>query len=69
MWPMQKLKMMLRWNYFHKNIWVNQQLHWWNLLEHFFHVWEFENTGIKIEPDVHDTFHDRLEEILMDLFT
>ena len=41
----------------------------WNLLEHFFHVWEFENTGIKIEPDVHDTFHDRLEEILMDLFT
>ena len=47
---------------------MKQQLHWWNLLEHFFHVWEFENTGIKIEPDVHDTFHDRLE-ILMDLFT
>lgn len=48
---------------------MEQQLHWWNLFEHFFHAWEFENTGIKIEPDVHDTFHDRLEEILMDLFT
>ena len=47
---------------------MKQQLHWWNVFEHFFHVWEFENTGIKIELDVHDTSHDRLE-ILMDLFT
>ena len=66
---MQKLKMMLRWNYFRENkIAVKQQLHLWNLFQHFFRVWEFESTGIKIEPDVHDTFHDRLK-ILMDLFT